>query len=124
MFPLFVQLFHSEVVFASRMILLLILNFTKMEKLFLRFPLRDTTPAFSPEARVGVGHRAGVSVLQTVHTAACRMASNPPSGASRFPDILSFWSSEVKTFRLLVSLMTFSKEKGGSLLGHGCLSLR
>ena len=52
------------------------------------------------------------------------MASNPPSGASRLPDILSFWSFAVNSATLLVSLMTFWKENGGSLLGHGVLSLR
>ncbi len=52
------------------------------------------------------------------------MASKPPSGASRLPDIFSFWSSLLKKSKLLVSLMTFRKENGGSLSGHGCLSLR
>lgn len=51
------------------------------------------------------------------------MASKPPSGASRFPEILSFWSSWVNSLTLLVNLMTFLKANGGSLLGHGCLSL-
>lgn len=62
--------------------------------------------------------------LLTPQTAACNMASKPPSGASRLPDILSFWSSSVKKFKSLVSLMTFWKENGGSLLGHGWESLR
>lgn len=62
--------------------------------------------------------------LLTRQTAACSIASKPPSGASRLPDILSFWSLLVKSLNSLVSLITFWKENGGSLLGQGWLSLR
>lgn len=52
------------------------------------------------------------------------MASKPPSGASKLPDIFSLWSLPLKNFKSLVSLMTFWKENGASLSGHGSLSLR
>lgn len=46
-------------------------------------------------------------MVPTLQTAACKMASNPPSGASRLPDIFSSLSSLVKKLTLLVSVMTF-----------------
>lgn len=51
------------------------------------------------------------------------MASNPPSGASRLPDILSFCRICLKVLMLLVRLMTCWKENGGSLFGHGSCNL-
>lgn len=71
------------------------------------------------------GHKSARlnAIVPTLQTAACNMASNPPSGASRLPDIFSAWSSFVKKFTSSVSLMTFWKENGGSLLGHGSRSL-
>lgn len=51
------------------------------------------------------------------------MASKPPSGASRLPEILSFCSFWVKDCRSEVRVITFRNEKGGSLLGHGWASL-
>lgn len=51
------------------------------------------------------------------------MASNPPSGASRLPEIRSFFSFSVNRVMLLVRGIVFWKEKGGSLSGHGCFSL-
>lgn len=59
----------------------------------------------------------------TVHTAVCRMASKPPSGASRLPDIRSPCSLSRNSSTLSVKLMTFLKENGGSLLGQGSFSL-
>lgn len=67
--------------------------------------------------------QAGLALALTVHTAACRMASKPPSGASRLPEILSFSSLFRNSAKFSVRLMTFLKEKGGSLLGHGSFSL-
>lgn len=52
------------------------------------------------------------------------MASNPPSGASRLPDILSFCRICLKVVMLLVRVMTCLKEKGESLFVHGSFSLR
>lgn len=74
--------------------------------------------------KIALSFKLYLVFLLTPQTAACSMASNPPSGASKLPDILSFWSSLLKKSRLLVSLMTFLKENGGSLLGHGWASLR
>lgn len=51
------------------------------------------------------------------------MASNPPSGASRLPDILSFCRMFLKVLMLLVRVMTCWKENGGSLFCHGSFSL-
>lgn len=59
----------------------------------------------------------------TVHTAVCRMASKPPSGASRLPETRSPCSLFRNSFTSSVRLMTFLKEKGGSLLGQGSFSL-
>lgn len=51
------------------------------------------------------------------------MASNPPSGASRLPDILSFCRICLKVLMLLVRVMTCWKENGGSLFTHGSFNL-
>lgn len=59
----------------------------------------------------------------TLHTAVCRMASKPPSGASRLPEMRSFLSSSLKWLMLLVRRMTFLKEKGESALFQGSRSL-
>lgn len=64
-----------------------------------------------------------LSFLLTPQTAACNMASKPPSGASRLPEIVSSLSLLLKKSKSFVSLMTFWKENGGSLSGHGLLSL-
>lgn len=66
---------------------------------------------------------AGLSLALTVHTATCRMASKPPSGASRLPEIRSPSSLFRNSSKFSVRLMTFLKEKGGSLLGQGSFSL-
>lgn len=67
--------------------------------------------------------RAGLSPALTVHTATCRMASKPPSGASRLPEIRSPSSLFRNSSKFSVRLITFLKEKGGSLLGQGSFSL-
>lgn len=59
----------------------------------------------------------------TLQTAVWRMASKPPSGASRLPEIRSFSSSWLKWSMLLVRRMTFLKEKGGSASFQGSRSL-
>lgn len=59
----------------------------------------------------------------TLQTAVCRMASKPPSGASRFPEIRSLLSSWLKWLMLLVRRMTFLKENGESALCQGSRSL-
>ena len=61
--------------------------------------------------------------MLTVHTAVCRMASKPPSGASRLPEMRSPFSLFRNSSTSSVRLMTFLKEKGGSLLGQGSFSL-
>lgn len=66
---------------------------------------------------------AGSLWTLTVHTAVCRMASKPPSGASRLPEIRSPCSLSKNSSTLSVKLMTFLKENGGSLLGQGSFSL-
>ena len=58
-----------------------------------------------------------------MHTAVCRMASKPPSGASRLPEMRSPFSLFRNSSTSSVRLMTFLKEKGGSLLGQGSFSL-
>jgi hypothetical protein len=75
-----------------------------------------------PESRSpGLGWR-GPSAL-TVHTAVCRMASKPPSGASRLPEMRSPCSLFQNSSTFSVKLITFLKENGGSLLGQGSFSL-
>lgn len=59
----------------------------------------------------------------TLQTAVCRMASKPPSGASRLPEMRSLLSSWLKLLMLLVRRMTFLKENGESALGQGSRSL-
>lgn len=59
----------------------------------------------------------------TLHTAVCRMASKPPSGASRLPEMRSLLSSRLKSPMLLVRRMTFLKENGESALCQGSRSL-
>lgn len=59
----------------------------------------------------------------TLQTAVCRMASKPPSGASRLPEMRSFLSSLLKLLMSLVRRMTFLKEKGESALFQGSRSL-
>lgn len=59
----------------------------------------------------------------TLQTAVCRMASKPPSGASRLPEMRSLRSSRLKSLMLLVRRMTFLKENGESALGQGSRSL-
>ena len=66
---------------------------------------------------------AGPAPALTVHTAVCRMASKPPSGASRLPEIRSPFSLFRNSSTSSVRLMTFLKEKGASLLGQGSFSL-
>lgn len=73
-------------------------------------PWRETWPAGPPSAL-------------TVHTAVCRMASKPPSGASRLPETRSPCSFLRNSSTSSVRLMTFLKEKGASLLGQGSFSL-
>lgn len=62
----------------------------------------------------------------TPHTAACIMASSPPSGASRFPEINCFPTSLSNFLALSVSERMCLKAKGGwhclSLLGQGFCS--
>lgn len=66
---------------------------------------------------------AGPPSALTVHTAVCRMASKPPSGASRLPETRSPCSFLRNSSTSSVRLMTFLKEKGASLLGQGSFSL-
>ena len=79
-------------------------------------PHREAEPSSRPAP-------ACPSLELTVHTAVCRMASKPPSGASRLPEIRSSCSLFRNSSTSWVSLMTFLKEKGGSLLGQGSFSL-
>lgn len=62
----------------------------------------------------------------TPHTAACIMASSPPSGASRFPEMNCFPTSLSNFSALSVSERMCLKAKGGwqllSLLGQGFFS--
>lgn len=51
------------------------------------------------------------------------MASKPPSGASKLPEMRSPFSLFRNSSTSSVRLMTFLKEKGGSLLGQGSFSL-
>lgn len=77
-----------------------------------------------PCHEAATGAQASKALLaRTVHTAVCRMASKPPSGASRLPEIRSPCSLSLNSSTSSVRLMTFLKEKGGSLLGQGSFSL-
>lgn len=62
----------------------------------------------------------------TGHAATCIMASSPPSGASKFPEISCFPTSVSNCLELSVSFSTCLKANGGwhsfSLLGQGFLS--
>lgn len=95
-------------------------------------PLGDSEPnsggtdqqklvSFSESYSPGLGWQ-GPSAL-TVHTAVCRMASKPPSGASRLPEMRSPCSLSQNSSTFSVKLITFLKENGGSLLGQGSFSL-
>lgn len=53
----------------------------------------------------------------TLQTAACRMASNPPSGASRLRDTICFCTSSLKRSTLSVSERMWRKPKVGTQLG-------
>lgn len=55
----------------------------------------------------------------TLQTAACRMASKPPSGASRLRDTICFCTSTLKRSTLSVSGRTLRKPKVGTQLGNG-----
>lgn len=61
--------------------------------------------------------------VSTWQTAVCKMASKPPSGASRLPDMRSRWSFCLKELVSLVRVMTLRNENGGSLLVHGSANL-
>lgn len=52
----------------------------------------------------------------TLQTAACRMASNPPSGASRLRDTICFCTSSLKRSTLSVSERMWRKPKDGTQL--------
>lgn len=62
----------------------------------------------------------------TGHAATCIMASSPPSGASRFPEMSCLPTSVWNWLELSVSFSTCRKANGGwhsfSLLGHGFFS--
>lgn len=57
--------------------------------------------------------------LVTLQTAACRMASKPPSGASRLRDTICFCTSSLKRSTLSVSERMWRKPKVGTQLGKG-----
>ena len=54
----------------------------------------------------------------TLQTAACTMASKPPSGASRLRDTICFCTSWLKRSTLSVSDRTWRKPKDGTQLGN------